>query len=302
MKKVSVILTSYNAEKTIATTIHSILNQDRINRDFELELIVVDDCSDDTTRDIVKKFDVVLLKTDHNSGGPNKGRNIGLKHATGDYFCIADHDDVWEKNMIISVLPYLEKAPIVSTGYTVIDHMHDKHMVRVGDTNKNFLYFPKNKTFTDLMLRSLKKQNVYMGSLFFTEKLKSTFFEEHFGMIDFDWVLRLFHNNDSIEVCKSLYNRHVWKDNLSLNETYRKKDFYYSLMFIESYEDQYPSLVRKAYKRVHGSRARYYYVTGNMKKARFYFLKSEWGIKSFLYYVTSFVGSGLVKKHFHIFG
>src|SRR5690606_14350417 len=99
-------------------------------------------------------------------------------------------------------------------------------------------------------------------------------FEENFGMVDYDWGLRLFHNNDSIEVCESLYFRHVEQKNLSLNETYRIKDFYFSLMFIEQYLHLYPKEVKIAYKRIHGSRARYYYLNNNMKLARFYLLRS----------------------------
>jgi len=302
MKRVSVIVTTYNSESTIEKTIQSIVNQDGVNQEFELELIVVDDCSFDKTREIVNGYNVLLLSTDSNSGGPNKGRNIGLKSATGDYLCIADHDDVWQKHMIIKVLPYLLKVPIVSTGYTVVDELNNREILRIGSKDESYLYFARNKTFIDRLTRSLKGQNAYLGSVFFRKELKDNYFEEHFNQVDYDWILRLFHNNDSIEVCDSLYSRFVSGSNLSLNDSYRKIDFYYSLMTIETYEDQYPNQVRKAYLRIHGSRARYYYLMGRMKKARFYFSKSQWGIKTLLYYITSFVGSEFVKKRFNIFG
>lgn len=82
---------------------------------------------------------------------------------------------------------------------------------------------------------------------------------KHFGVVDFDWVLRLFNNNASIEVCDSLYTRFVDGQNLSLNENYRRKDFYYSLDFIENFQAEYPKEVKLAYKKIHGSRARYFY-------------------------------------------
>ncbi len=302
MKKLSVIVTTYNSENTIEKTIQSILNQDGVNQEFELELIVVDDCSFDRTREIVNEYNVLLLSTGINSGGPNKGRNIGLKNATGDYLCIADHDDEWQRNMVTTVLPYLLKVPIVSTGYSVVDQLHGRSILRVGSRDNRYLYFSKNQTFIDRLTKSLKGQNAYLGSIFFRKELKDVYFEEHFNQVDFDWILRLFHNNDSIEVCDSLYLRYVSGDNLSLNESYRRRDFYFSLMTIETYEKKYPIQVHKAYLRIHGSRARYYYLMGNMKKARFYFLRSQWGIKTFLYYLTSFVGSQIVKKKFNIFG
>ena len=98
MKKVSVIITTYNSEKVIQSTLDSILNQEGINELFELEIIAVDDCSSDHTTAILSKNNISFFSTTSNSGGPNKGRNIALKKATGDYTCIVDHDDIWHSN------------------------------------------------------------------------------------------------------------------------------------------------------------------------------------------------------------
>ena len=61
---------------------------------FDLELIVVDDCSSDDTINILQSNKINYLSTGKNSGGPNKGRNLALKQSTGDFICIADHDDI----------------------------------------------------------------------------------------------------------------------------------------------------------------------------------------------------------------
>lgn len=300
--KISAILTTYNGEKTIEQTIQSILHQDGKGTDFTLELIVIDDCSKDNTFSILQKYDCVLLKNEENSGGPNKGRNKGLKIAGGDYLCICDQDDLWAKDKIKSMLPYLGMAPIISSGYHVIDRKNNREFDRISPGNQPYLLFDKNKTFLSRLTKSLSGQNTYMGSLLFHKSLKNILFEEHFGMVDFDWILRLFHKQSSIEVCKSLYVRIVENKNLSLNDTYRKREFYYSLLAIEDYRDEYPGETLLAYKRIHGSRARYYYLQGEMKKARFYFYRSEWNLKTLLYIITSYAGHQLVKKHFHVFG
>lgn len=300
---ISVIVTTYNSEKYIERTLNSIVQQNGINELFTIELIVADDCSTDTTLTIVKKYNAVnIVSTAKNSGGPNKGRNLGLKEVSGDYICIVDHDDQWKPNRIKAVLPYLNKASIITSGYTVIDEDSKKQTERIQNSTKNYLVFKKNATFLQKLTKSLKGQNTYLGSLIYSKDLKNILFEEHFGMIDFDWVLRLFHQQKSIEVCSSLYNRYVFGENLSLNENYRRKDFYFSLFFIEQYENQYPKEVKIAYKKIHGSRARYYYVINNMKKARFYFLKSPLNLKTFAYYLTTFIGASYVKKKFNIFG
>ncbi len=302
MKKVSVILTTYNGGNTLELVISSILNQASINQEFELELIVIDDCSTDNTVGVVGKFDIPLYTTTSTSGGPNKGRNIGLQKATGDYICIADQDDIWEKHKIISLLPYLEKVPIVTSGYTVIDRSTNKNIIRVNKNDKGHVYYAKNKTFLSRLTKSETGQHTYLGSIIYSKELKDILFEETFGMVDFDWVLRLFHRRDSIEVCKSLYIRYLDGQNLSLSNSFSTKDFYYSLMFIENYLDEYPESVRKGNLRLHGSRARYLYLNNNMRMARFYFLRSRWGLKTALYYLTSFTGSTLIKKKFNVFG
>jgi len=132
--------------------------------------------------------------------------------------------------------------------------------------------------------------------------LNHILFEEVFGLIDYDWVLRIFYGRDSIEVCDSLYTRYVDGQNLSLDPFYRRVDYYYSLFFVERYMNEYPKEVKISMQRIHGSRARYFYLVGDMKNARAYFLRSQLNWKTVLYYFTTFIGSSFVKKHFNVFG
>ena len=302
MNKISVILTSYNGEKTIEKTIQSILNQNGINEFFEIELISIDDCSTDNTNEIISHFNILKLKNSKNSGGPNVGRNIGLKKASGEYICIADQDDIWDEKKIIKLLPHLQKAPIISSGYKLFDTSQKKEFTRGNDNEKGFIEYPKNETFLKRLTKSISGQSTYLGSLIFEQSLKEILFEEEYGMVDYDWMVQLFHHQKSIEVCEPLYTRYVDGNNLSLNESYREKDFNFSLKFIKKYIQEYPSEVKIAHKKIHGSRARYYYIVGDMKKARYYFLKSSLNLKTFAYYVTTFVGSKYVKKKFNVFG
>jgi len=302
MQKVSVILTTFNGEASIEKTITSILTQTGIHERFELELIVIDDCSTDNTVHLLKQYPVRLFSTETNSGGPNKGRNIGLKNATGDYLCIADQDDVWEPHRVISLLPYLAQVPIVTSGYTLLDEYKNKTIKRAKENPSAHVRYDRNQTFLSKLNRDLSGQNTYLGSILYSRTLQSIRFEEHFGVVDYDWILRLFHQQESIEVCDALYVRFVNKNNLSLNDSYRRKDFYYSLYFIEQYQVTYPKETKRAYLKIHGSRARYYYLTGDMKQARFYFLRSKMNAVTLFYYLTTFVGHKWVKNHFNVFG
>jgi len=98
---VSVITPVYNAEKYLRKTIDSVLNQS-IGIE-NIEFILVDDCSTDTSRDILleysSKFDniiVVFLK--RNTGTPGRPRNIGIQLSSSRYISFLDADDWLEPN------------------------------------------------------------------------------------------------------------------------------------------------------------------------------------------------------------
>ena len=96
---VSVIIPAYNAEKYLAECIDSVLNQTYEN----VELIIVNDGSQDGTRDILDKYaskhsNIQVIHTEN--GGVSRARNIGLKHASGDYIMFLDSDDTLTKDAI----------------------------------------------------------------------------------------------------------------------------------------------------------------------------------------------------------
>jgi glycosyltransferase involved in cell wall biosynthesis len=301
MIKVSVILTTYNSENKIQEVIDSIHKQEGRDELFELELLVVDDCSTDATQDILLKNNINFQFTSKNTGGPNHGRNIALSICTGNYICIADHDDIWFSNKIIQLLAVVDLAPIISSGYILSDKSLTKEVSRVNNS-AGYILYEKNKTFISKLTKSKVGQQTYLGSIMFCSSLKYILFEEQYGMIDFDWVLKLFNNQKSVEVCNALYLRKVDGSNLSLNQQYRINDYQYSLQSIDKYKSEYEKEVKLAERRINGSMGRYYYLIGNMRLARVYFLKSSLELKTILYLITTFVGSKIVKRYFKIFG
>ena len=89
--KVSVIVPVFNSEKYINRCIESILCQSYSN----LEIILVDDGSTDSTYDICKSFfDQRILLLQKENGGASSARNYGLLKAKGKYICFVDSDDV----------------------------------------------------------------------------------------------------------------------------------------------------------------------------------------------------------------
>ena len=84
MKKfLTVIIPAYNCSSTLPGALSSIITQK--NRE-EIEVIVVDDCSDEDYTDIINNFksliDIKLYKLEKNSG-PGVARQKGIENATG---------------------------------------------------------------------------------------------------------------------------------------------------------------------------------------------------------------------------
>lgn len=304
MRKISVILTTYNSEKYLQRTLDSISNQTGLNDEFTIELIVIDDCSTDSTKEILKTNRINYYSTRSNSGGPNKGRNIGLGKATGDYICIMDHDDEWMPKKTLTQIGLCSLSPIITCGLTIINQitLRKFHFINKRANSTEYNFYNVNETFLKSLSKEKKAQITYLGGIMFHKSLQNTLFEENFGMTDYDWCLRLFNKNNSVEVCDTLFNRYIVGNNLSLNKTYREKDYCYSLKTLELYKNNYPHEVALAAKRINGTMARYYYLIGEMKTARIYLKKSLLNFKTILYYLTSFYGNKFIKRKFRTFG
>ncbi len=97
---ISVVIPSYNSEDFISDAITSVLNQTYNN----IELIIVDDCSTDSTVAIINNFlkkdsRIVFSQLKQNSGAA-VARNKAIEIANGDYIAFLDSDDKWLPNKL----------------------------------------------------------------------------------------------------------------------------------------------------------------------------------------------------------
>lgn len=98
-QKVSIIVPVYNVEKYLEKCLNSLINQDYKN----VEIILVDDGSTDTSGEICDKFEKIdsRIKVIHKeNNGVSSARNTGLKSANGDYICFVDADDYIMKDYV----------------------------------------------------------------------------------------------------------------------------------------------------------------------------------------------------------
>ena len=110
--KVSVITPMYNCEKFISETIESVLNQTYTN----WEMIIIDDCSTDKSKQIVKQYierdkRIRLIALNENSGAA-VARNKGIEVSSGRFIAFLDGDDLWESNKLEKQIQFMTEKNI----------------------------------------------------------------------------------------------------------------------------------------------------------------------------------------------
>jgi glycosyltransferase involved in cell wall biosynthesis len=138
--RLSFILPCYNVERYIADCLNSIYAQGLLESEFEV--ICVNDCSTDGTRNIILEYSKVhdnLFLIDHTRNLTAGGaRNTGIDNAKGEYIWFVDPDDMVKANM---AEPLYEKA---------------------STNNLDILFF--NNDIVDEHLSYLKTENVFVDT------------------------------------------------------------------------------------------------------------------------------------------
>lgn len=96
---VTVIMPAYNAERYLRNSLASIRDQTY----QALEIIVIDDGSTDQTRRIAQEFaemDSRVRILHQENSGVAAARNLGIRHAQGEWIAPLDADDIWHPNKI----------------------------------------------------------------------------------------------------------------------------------------------------------------------------------------------------------
>ena len=145
MPTVSVIIPAYNAAKTIAETVDSVLQQEF----DDFELIIVNDGSTDHTLEILQQCtDPRIRIFTFENAGPQRSRNRGLEKANGTFVSFLDADDLWTADKLKLQIETLQNNPAASVIYSWCDVIDEQgeflrrggHFIRRGDV------------FTDLFL------------------------------------------------------------------------------------------------------------------------------------------------------
>lgn len=136
--KVSIVTPLYNSERFIDQAINSVLAQDYKN----WEMLIVDDCSSDSSINIVGTYTLIdsrirLFRLTENSGS-GVARNLAIREATGRFIAFLDSDDVWHPNKLsLHVKVMIESGAAfshTSYGYMYENGTKYKKTFRVSDS------------------------------------------------------------------------------------------------------------------------------------------------------------------------
>lgn len=136
---VSVIIPTYNRAGFIAEAVISALGRSNDS----VEVVVVDDGSEDETRKIVKSLSGPIHYLYQKNSGLASARNSGIRHATGRYLCFLDSDDLILSDKFALQTSCLEKHPELDAVYSKWIYINSEGAVIAAedgfDHTSNFL-------------------------------------------------------------------------------------------------------------------------------------------------------------------
>ena len=129
-----VVIPAYNAEVWLGEAIESALNQTRPCS----ELVVVDDGSTDTTRNVATTFGEPVRLITQPNGGVASARNLGASITTAPFLAFLDADDIWEPNKMAKQMELFDinnRIVMAHCGVTYVDS--DNREISTGNDGKS---------------------------------------------------------------------------------------------------------------------------------------------------------------------
>lgn len=236
---VSIIMPTYNCGKFIGETIESIQKQTYQN----WEIVIVDDCSTDDTKDIVSRYiqsdnRIKYFCLDKNSGAA-VARTKSMELANGEYIAFCDSDDLWMPNKLEKQLAFMESNgyAFTCTAYEQIDELGNPlnriiKTIQKTDYNRLLLDCPvgnstvmysvkkmgkfkvpniRKRNDDALWLTMLKKEKYIWGmsDILMKYRLRSNSISSNkIQVIKYHWIL--YRDIEHLSVVRSLFHISYW--------------------------------------------------------------------------------------------
>ena len=232
-KKIDIILPNFNSSNYIKETLKSVINQTYTN----WNLIIVDDCSDKKTINILKKyskhkkFKIYWLKKNRGAG---YCRNYAIKKSKSPYVAFLDSDDIWKKNKLEVQVNFMRKNnySFTYTNYEVIGNK-SKNIITPNKFDFNKFIHNTSICTSSMMI----KREILKGVKFTDTKICEDYYFKckilkNFNAYCLDELLtkyRIRNNSLQSNIFRNFY--WIWK----INRDYNKLNFisnFFSLFFI----------------------------------------------------------------------
>jgi glycosyltransferase involved in cell wall biosynthesis len=237
---ISIVIPCYNDAIYIEQSVESALNQTYSN----IEIVVVDDGSNEETKAVLKKIEhkITKLITQENQG-QSTARNVGIREAKGAYVLVLDSDDYFEASFCEKALEQFtqnKEIKIVSS-----------HTNRIFDNNTTDIFKPGGGQIADFLLK-----NCAMGSAMFKKMdwKKINGYDEMMrnGFEDWEFYIRLIKDEGRAHVIpEPLFNYRLRKNsttNKANQIKYKLLDYIYTKhreLYITHFDRFIPYLLTK---------------------------------------------------------
>lgn len=225
--KITLIFACYNVSQYLKELYQLLMKQPYKN----IEIIFVEDCSTDNTKEILKTFKdnrVKLIENPHNQGAAIS-RNIGINHSTGDYIWFPDPDDLFNENLIPEVVDIIEEynPSVVMCGmkeeYEIngkLEYTKDIASLYSGHIKDNFVDVLIN--LEETFLFGYTNNKFYKSSLILQNKIKN---KPLALKEDFDFNIQFFSLVNDFYILNKPYYFYKKRNNGSLTNKFVKEYF-----------------------------------------------------------------------------
>jgi len=238
--KASIIMPCFNHSKFLTDSVNGIRRQTC----QDLELIIVDDCSSDTSWERIQDMarQDTRIKTIHHTcnQGASKSRNDGLHMATGQFIAFCDADDIWECDKLRIQMNLLQNNPTFDVVYCdalFIDESGSLTGMRFSER------FPPPKSFSGRLFNDLVTRNfINIQSVLMRKECvqRAGYFDEGIKWVEDWWYwIRLSRDHSFLYTEEPLarYRVHSRSTNLVQKRGYCVNRFKVFRRILRSYSD-----------------------------------------------------------------
>lgn len=236
---ISIAMATYNGERFLRSQLDSILSQTY----HDIELIICDDNSTDSTRLILQDYEKnnsrIKLYFNESNLGFIKNFEKAISLCSGDYIALSDQDDIWEEYKLEHLLQNIGNNDFICSNSLLIDENGNSKNITMKDTC-NYHWIPKSQ---EALFKRILFTNIVQGS---TMLAKSDFLKScssvpaEIGFHDYWFALNACAKNGFayLDECTIKYRQHT--KNVTTNE---KKYFKDELKKNDFSQDKYKALV-----------------------------------------------------------